>query len=112
VPSGERLDDDAGDVVSQEPAGELFYRGTLIRLSRGGGHGVVRSASTGREVPFEFQHVVVLGDPGRTGAVELREGMTVGYDVGWTSRGLRVTKIFTIPPREASAITAEDPSGT
>ena len=45
-----------------------------------------------------------------SGWFELREGMLVGYDVGWTSRGLRVTKLFLAPP--APAVTAEDPSGT
>ena len=86
-----------------EESGELFYRGTLLRFARGTGRGVVRSASTGREVPFELLHVVVLGSPiGEQ--LELHEGMDVGYDVGWTSRGLRVTKIF--PIRE------EDSSGT
>lgn len=112
MPSGERLDDDAGDAVSLEPAGELFYRGTLIRLSRGGAHGVVRSSTTGREVSFEHPHVIVLGEPGPSGAVELREGMAVGYDVGWTSRGLRVTKLFPAPPAEAPRLRAADPSET
>jgi len=110
VPSGERTDDDASD-ESYAPLGELFYRGTLIRLSRGGGAGVVRSARDGREIPFERQHVTVLGDPGGSGQVELREGMPVGYDVGWTSRGLRVTKLFPVDA-VAPTVTAADPSGT
>jgi hypothetical protein len=90
-------------VSEPEESGELFYRGTLLRFARGTGRGVVRSASSGREVPFELLHVVFLGSPiGEQ--LELHEGMDVGYDVGWTSRGLRVTKIF--PIRE------EDSSGT
>lgn len=85
-----------------EESGELFYRGILLQFARGTGRGVIRSARTGREVPFELLHVVVLGsadDP-----FDLREGMEVGYDVGWTSRGLRVTKLF--------PIRAEGSSGT
>jgi hypothetical protein len=115
VPSGDDFDDDA---PASEPdvAAEPFYRGVLIRLGRGGGRGVVRSVRTGREVPFEREHAVVLGESGASGAVELREGMTVGYDVGWTSRGLRVTKIFPAPPlpREPTdpVATAAGPSGT
>ena len=110
MPSADGLDDDAvepGALDAAAPA-EPFYRGILIRLARGGGRGVVRSVRTGRELPFEREHAVVLGD------VELREGMTVGYDVGWTSRGLRVTKVFPAPPTEAPApdATAEGPSGT
>ena len=117
MPSGDDLDDDAPaagpDVVAV--AGEPFYRGVLIRLGRGGGRGVVRSVRTGREVAFEREHTIVLGEPGPSGAVELREGMAVGYDVGWTSRGLRVTKIFPAPPparEQAPLATEADPSGT
>lgn len=105
MPSADRLDDEAGDLVSTEPAGELFYRGTLIRLSRGGSFGTVRSASNGREIAFERQHAVVLGES------ELREGMLVGYDVGWTSRGLRVTKLFPAPP-VAAPVTEAGPCET
>lgn len=108
--SGERADDDAGEEAFA-PLGELFYRGTLIRLSRGGGAGVVRSARDGREIPFERQHVIVLGEPGASGQVQLREGMAVGYDVGWTSRGLRVTKLFPVAA-QPPGVTAEAPSGT
>jgi hypothetical protein len=90
-------------VSEAEESAELYYRGTLLQFARGTGRGVVRSARTGREVPFELMHVVVLGaSPGER--LELHEGMEVGYDVGWTSRGLRVTKLF--PIREA------DSSGT
>lgn len=110
-------DDVAEDAASDAPPSEPFYRGILIRLARGGGRGVVRSVRTGREVPFEREHAVVLGEPGPSGAIELREGMAVGYDVGWTSRGLRVTKIFPVPPpaepRSPSAdATAASPSET
>lgn len=81
-----------------EEGAELFYRGVLLRFARGTGIGTVRSSATGREVPFELAHVLVLGEEG---ADALREGAEVGYDVGWTSRGLRVTKLF--PIREASS---------
>lgn len=97
MPSTEPLDEDEGDRPDAAAPDELFYRGTLIRLSRGGHHGVVRSATTGREVSFELQHVTLVGARGPSGFVELREGMAVGYDVGWTSRGLRVTKLFPAP---------------
>lgn len=54
--------------------------------------GMVRTES-GREIPFSFQFVILFGevkDPS-----ELKEGQEVGYDQGWTSNGLRVTKIKT-----------------
>jgi hypothetical protein len=70
----------------------LYHRGVISRLFPGNNLGVVRTES-GREIPFSFQMVVLLGpvkDPR-----DLREGQEVGYDVGWTSSGLRVTKIRT-----------------
>jgi len=67
-----------------------FYAGVIKKLFAGAGMGVVRSAS-GREVPFAAAHVVLVGELRRFG--DLREGMAVGFDVGWTSKGLRVTTI-------------------
>jgi hypothetical protein len=96
VPSADDGDEPEEAGVDSRPA-EPFYRGTLIQLSRGGGRGVVRSQQTGREIPFEREHVVVLAPQDGNGWFELREGMVVGYDVGWTSRGLRVTKLFPAP---------------
>ena len=72
-----------------------FYPGMIMRLDRVRGRGVVRS-HTGKEIPFEFPHVAVVGAAigGRAPGIELlREGDSVGFDVGWTSRGLRVTVI-------------------
>jgi hypothetical protein len=72
-----------------------FYRGLISFLDRVRGRGVIRSAS-GREVGFEFPFVTVVGAElgGHAPGIELlRQGDSVGFDVGWTSRGLRVTKI-------------------
>ena len=69
---------------------EKFYRGTVIALSRGARRGTIRGAS-GRQIPFMFMHVTMVGPHQRFD--ELREGMEVGYDVSWTSRGLRVSVI-------------------
>jgi hypothetical protein len=69
--------------------GDLFYHGIIAKLFRGSDVGIVRTAS-GREIPFSFQHVILLGD---TKLEELRVGMAVGYDVSWTSKGLRVSKL-------------------
>ncbi len=77
-----------------------FYRGMIMRLDRTRGRGVVRSHS-GKEIPFEFPFVSVVGAEigGNMPGIELlREGDSVGFDVGWTSRGLRVT---TIRPSQA-----------
>ena len=75
-----------------------FYQGMIMRLDRARGRGVVRSHS-GREIRFEFPFVAVVGAGigGRMPGIDLiNEGDVVGFDVGWTSRGLRVT---TIRPR-------------
>ena len=54
--------------------------------------GVVRSGN-GREIPFTFQHVTLVGQA--RSFEDLREGMAVGFDVGWTSKGLVVTVLQT-----------------
>ncbi|HSQ01362.1 MAG TPA: hypothetical protein VL049_29420 [Candidatus Dormibacteraeota bacterium] len=71
-----------------EESGERFYLGTIRKLFPSAGLGMVRSDS-GREIPFAALHVLIGGSVRRF--EELREGMRVGFDVGWTSRGLRVT---------------------
>jgi hypothetical protein len=88
---------DADDVAPV--ASDRFYRGTIKRLFGGSAMGMVLSDS-GREITFAAAHVIV------TGAVQrfdgLREGMRVGFDVGWTSHGLRVTLLHIEPKPEAA----------
>ncbi|GIW40633.1 MAG: hypothetical protein KatS3mg076_1210 [Candidatus Binatia bacterium] len=79
-------EDDEG--VTGELPPYRFYRGRIQKLFRGREGGIVRS-STGREIPFDFALVRVVGGEKRFS--RLRKGMRVGFDVGWTSRGLRVT---------------------
>ena len=77
-----------------------FYQGMILRLDRARGRGIVRSHS-GRDVPFEFPFVSVVGagiGGDMPGIEMLREGDVIGFDVGWTSKGLRVTSIR---PRQA-----------
>jgi len=85
------------DVPGMEPSDEhqpsdappdRFYSGTIKKLYPGSGMGVVRSA-TGREISFAAAHVTLTGSIRRF--EDLREGMVIGFDVGWTSKGLRVT---------------------
>lgn len=77
---------------------DLFHHGTISKLFPSNNMGLVRTES-GREVPFSFQFVELLGEVKKP--TDLREGQEVGYDLGWTSKGLRVTKIKTYsgPPR-------------
>lgn len=74
-----------------------FYRGNICKLHRSPERGKVRTAS-GREIPFMFVHVIMAGSHRRFR--DLRDGMEVGYDVGWTSKGLRVHVIWV--PEEAA----------
>jgi hypothetical protein len=83
--------------MSDEPSGfdgaasgDKYYRGTVVRLQRGTQAGAIRTAS-GREIPFRFVNVTMVGPARRFD--DLREGLEVGYDVSWTSRGLRVSVI-------------------
>ncbi|MGH7934543.1 MAG: hypothetical protein ACREQN_15465 [Candidatus Binataceae bacterium] len=83
------------DQFDSERFPDNFYSGMIVRLDRVRGRGLLRT-NQGREVPFEFPFVAVVGAPigGRMPGIELiQEGDTVGYDVGWTSKGLRVTAI-------------------
>jgi len=75
---------------ADEGRADKFYRGRIIKLHRGGARGMLRSAS-GRDIPFLFAFVTVVGTHRRL--EDLREGMEVGYDVSWTSHGLRVSVI-------------------
>jgi hypothetical protein len=72
-----------------------FYPGLIVFLDRVRGRGAIRSHS-GREVRFEFPFVSVVGATlgGRAPGIDLLQlGDSVGFDVGWTSKGLRVTTI-------------------
>ena len=84
--------DEPDDRPPNAPTADRFYAGVIKKLFAGSGMGVVRSA-TGREIPFAAQHVLLTGAVQRF--EDLREGMRVGFDVGWTSKGLRVTVLHT-----------------
>ncbi len=79
------------DGSNSEEAGprEYFYRGRILRVNYGSGSGIVQTGN-GREVRFVLPYVEILD--GRK-IDDLAEGMEVGFDLGWTSRGLRITKI-------------------
>ena len=71
--------------------GDRFYQGVIQKITWGNETGIVRSNS-GKTFPFAFDYVNLLGAP-RHDIRFLFEGMRVGFDVGWTSRGLRITVI-------------------
>lgn len=89
--------DDEREADQDPPAasgGPIAYVGTVVRWSPDSGTGVLRTGS-GRELDFDVEHTVVLGElVAGPRAFAISDGQEVGYDVGWTSRGLRVTKLF------------------
>ena len=68
-----------------------FYHGVISKIFWSNETGVIHSDS-GKEVPFIFAFVTLLGAP-RQDINFLRPGMRVGFDVGWTSKGLRASTI-------------------
>jgi hypothetical protein len=72
-------------------SGNSYYRGTIARVYYGSETGIIRSDGSGREYRFKWPFVEIRGPIPRVNG--LREGMAVGFDVGWTSGGLIVTVI-------------------
>lgn len=70
---------------------DRYYRGVINRVYYGSESGTLVSDATGREFRFKYPFVEILGPIPRVDG--LRPGMAVGFDVGWTSRGIRVTVI-------------------
>ena len=76
---------------SDTPLEERYYRGVIARVYYGSESGTLVSDATGREYHFKYSFVEIVGPIPRIDG--LREGMSVGFDLGWTSRGERVTVI-------------------
>jgi hypothetical protein len=74
-----------------------FYRGRILRLRHGSQTGQILAEGSRRVIPFRFALVRLLGAERFD---ELKEGMEVGFDVGWTSSGLKVCTIKVFPPEE------------
>ena len=77
--------------AAEAPASDRFYRGVITRVYYGSESGTLTSEASGREYHFKYPFVEIRGPIPRIDG--LRQGMSVGFDVGWTSRGLRVTVI-------------------
>ncbi len=72
--------------------GDYFHQGVITKLFPSNSTGVVRTES-GRELTFSYELVILSGEA--RSPLDLKVGETVGYDLGWTSRGLRITKLRT-----------------
>jgi hypothetical protein len=79
-----------GDAPPDDGAAR-YYRGTIVRVYYGSETGVIRSNDSGREYRFKVPLVEIRGPIPKVSG--LREGMEVGFDVGWTSSGLVVTVV-------------------
>ena len=79
---------DEGPAEPGKGISDRYYIGTIVKLHAGSERGVVRTA-TGREIPFKFAQVTMVGERRRFS--DLNEGATVGYDISRTSRGLCVS---------------------
>ena len=72
--------------------GDFFHQGVFTKLFPSNNTGVVRT-ERGRELTFSYDLVILCGEA--KSPLELKVGETVGYDLGWTSNGLRITKLKT-----------------
>ncbi len=99
---------DEGQGLSEKS--DLFYHGVIVKLFPRNNLGVVRTES-GREITFSYSLVIVIS--ASKSPNELREGQKIGYDLGWTGHGLRVTKIKVYPssPPDESPTTLEGQGG-
>jgi hypothetical protein len=89
--SDERDEEQEAQAAGAAAGGDRYYRGVITRVYYGSESGTLRSEATGREYRFKYPFVEILGPIPRVDG--LREGMSVGFDLGWTSRGIRVTLI-------------------
>lgn len=87
------MDDPEKDSLTS-PRGDFYHQGVITKLFPSNNTGVVRTES-GRELTFSYELVILCGEV--HSPLELKVGDPVGYDLGWTSSGLRVTTIKTYP---------------
>lgn len=74
--------------------GDFYHQGVVTKLFPSNNIGIVRTES-GRELTFSYELVVMCGE--KSTPLDLKVGESIGYDLGWTSSGLRITKIKTYP---------------
>ena len=85
------MSDDPASDAPPHVGSARYYRGTITRVYYGSETGVIRSNDSGREYRFKVPLVEIRGPIPKVSG--LREGMEVGFDVGWTSSGLVVTVV-------------------
>jgi hypothetical protein len=74
--------------------GDSYHQGVITKLFPSNNIGIVKTES-GRELTFSYELVLLSGET--KSPLDLQVGEAVGYDLGWTSAGLRITKLKTYP---------------
>lgn len=67
-----------------------YYRGRIARFNPKTGYGFVET-SEGMHIFFYVDQIRLEGE--RCRKTDIRPGKVVGFDVGWTDRGIRVCKM-------------------
>ena len=67
-----------------------YYRGRIAKFNPSTGYGFVELAE-GTHIFFYVDQIRLEGD--RINKSDIRPGKTVGFDVGWTDRGIRICKM-------------------
>jgi hypothetical protein len=80
--------------------GDFYHQGIITKLFPSNNTGVVRTEN-GRELTFSYDLVILCGEA--KSPLDLRVGEQVGYDLGWTSSGLRITKLKTYPKSQTDS---------
>jgi hypothetical protein len=81
--------------------GDFYHQGIITKLFPSNNTGVVRTEN-GRELTFSYDLVILCGEA--KSPLELKVGEPVGYDLGWTSSGLRITKLKTYPKSQIDSV--------
>ena len=76
------------------PRGDFYNKGVINKLLPSNNTGGGRTES-GRVLTFSYDLVILCGEV--RSPLDLKVGDPVGYDLGWTSNGLRITKLKTYP---------------
>ena len=67
-----------------------YYKGRIARFNPVTGYGFVESYK-GEHIFFYLDQIRLEGE--NTSKSSVRQGRTVGFDVGWTEKGIRVNKM-------------------
>ena len=68
---------------------DKFSRGRIVKYFPQSHYGFIKN-KRGKDVYFNVDEIRFVGEKGREA---LKEGIEVGYDVGWTSHGLHISRV-------------------